>query len=154
MDRFASDSANEFGIVGQILSTEDATVPVMSIVGGSNLPSEVFAAYIRSGDKHKLMTFFFFSLRLQKRCLQKSSSFVVATVDAFFLTKFLVTCLKSAQNRDWMLSGNALRKAVITGELAMQGLLKVLANKVGLWLLIVSYLNKTGTRDTKNSFVE
>ena len=88
-----------------------------------------------------------------KRCLQRTASFVFGGLDPFPLTEFIVNRLKGAETRDWMASRPALRKAIITNELSMPGLVDVLANIVGVWPLIVSYLKETGRKDEGDSLV-
>ena len=103
---------------------------VVSFLGGSNLLGEFFAAYIGIKDQHKLIAFLIFNIRLLKHCIQKSSSVVFGSLEAFFMTEFLVTRLKGAENRDWMMSLRALRRAAITWDLPMPGLLEVVSNIV------------------------
>ena len=90
-------------------------------------------------------------MRLLKRCLAASSVF--GRPDPFSLTEFVVNRLKGAETRDWMASRPALRKAVITNDLSMPGLVDVVANIVGVWPLIVSYLKETGRKDEGDSLV-
>ena len=45
----------------------------------------------------------------------------------------------------------ALRKAIITNDLSKPELANVVANIVGLWPLIVSYLKGTGRKDEGDS---
>ena len=52
-----------------------------------------------------------------------------------------------AETRDWMASRPALRKAIITIYLSMPGLVDVVANILGVWPLIVSYIKETGRKD-------
>ena len=52
-----------------------------------------------------------------------------------------------------MVSRPALRKAIITNDLSMPGLVDVVANIVGVWPLIVSYLKETGRKDEGDSLV-
>ena len=47
----------------------------------------------------------------------------------------------------------ALRNAIITNELSMPELVNVVANIVGVWPLIVSYLRATGRKDEGDSLV-
>ena len=88
-----------------------------------------------------------------KRCLQRTASSVFGSLDPFSLTEFIVNRLKGAETRDWMASRPALRKAIITNELSMPGLVDVVANIVGVWPLIVSYLKETGRKDEGDSLV-
>ena len=62
---------------------------------------------------------------------------------SLFLTEFIVTLLKGAERRDWMMSRSGHRRAIITGELLMPSLADVVSNIVGMWPLIVVYLEET-----------
>ena len=59
--------------------------------------------------------------------------------------------LKGAESRDWMAFRPALRKAIITNDLSMPDLVNVVANIVGVWPLVVSYLKETGRKDEGDS---
>ena len=59
------------------------------------------------------------------------------------MTEIVINHLKSAETQDWMASRPALRKAIITNDLSMPGLVDVVANIVVVWPLVVSYLKKT-----------
>ena len=61
--------------------------------------------------------------------------------------------LKDVETRDWTAFRSALRKAIITNDLSMPGLVKVVANFVGVWLLVVSNLKKIGRKDDGDSLV-
>ena len=52
-----------------------------------------------------------------------------------------------------MASRPALRKAIITNDLSMPGLVDVVANIVGVWPPVVSYLKETGRKDHGESLV-
>ena len=52
-----------------------------------------------------------------------------------------------------MASHPALHKAIITNDLSMPELVNVVANTVGVWPLIVSYLKETGRKDEEDSAV-
>ena len=88
-----------------------------------------------------------------KRCLQRTASFVFGSLDPFSLTEFFVNRLKVAETQDWMASRPAFRKVIITNELSMPGLVDVVANIVGVWPLIVSYLKETGRKGEGDSLV-
>ena len=47
----------------------------------------------------------------------------------------------------------ALRKAIITNDLSMPGLIDVVAKIVGVWLLVVSYVKETGCKGDADSLV-
>ena len=120
---------------------------------GPHVLSEAFASYLGSGYQAKLIEYATFDLRLLKRCLQRTASSVFGSLDPFSLTEFVVNRLKGAETRDWMASRPALRKAIITNDLSMPGLVDVLANIVGVWPLIVSYLKENGRKDEGDSLV-
>ena len=69
------------------------------------------------------------------------------------MTEFIVTRLKGAEHRDWMMSRSILRRAIITGELSMLFLVEVVSNIMGVWPLIVVYLKETGQKTDGNSLV-
>ena len=85
--------------------------------------------------------------------LQKTASTVFCTLDPLSMTEFIVTCLKGAEHRDWMQSRRSLRRAIVTIDLSLPGLVDVVSNKIGVWRLIVSYLKETGKKDKGDSFV-
>ena len=69
------------------------------------------------------------------------------------MTEFNVNRLKGAESRDWMATRPALKKAIISSSLVKPELVDVVANIVGVWPLVVSYLKKTGQKDDGDSFV-
>ena len=69
------------------------------------------------------------------------------------MTEFIVNRLKGAETRDWMSSGPALKKAILTNDLSMPHLVDVVANIIGVWPLFVSYLKETGRKDDDDSLV-
>ena len=139
--------------MGKILDAAGPDAAVVSLHGGPHVLAEAFANYLGSGYQTKLIEYPTFHLRLMKRCLQRTASFVFGSLDPFSLTEFIVHRLKGAETRDWMASRSGLRKAIITNELSMPGLVDVLANIVGVWPLIVSYLKETGRKDERDSLV-
>ena len=52
-----------------------------------------------------------------------------------------------------MSSRPAVRKAILTNDLGMAHLVDVVANIIGVWPLIVSYLKQTGRKDDGDSLV-
>ena len=64
-----------------------------------------------------------------------------------------MTRLKGAEHRDWMQSRQILRRAIETGDLSLPGLVDVVSNIIGVWPLIVSYLEETGKKDSGDSLV-
>ena len=92
-----------------------------------------------------------FDLRLLKPCLQRTAASVFWSLDPFSMTEFVVNRLKGAETRDKIASRPALRKAIITNDLSMPGLVDVVANIVGVWPLVRSYLKHTGRKDDGDS---
>ena len=126
---------------------------VVSLHGGPHVLVEAFASYLGSGHRAKLVEYPIFDLRLLKRCLQRTSASVFGSPDPFSMTEFVVNRLKGAETRDWMASCPVLRKAIITDDLSMPGLADIVANLVGAWPLVVSYLKETGRKDDGDSLV-
>ena len=79
--------------------------------------------------------------------LQRTASSVFGSWDGFAITEFFVNQLKGAEARDWMSSRPALKKAMLANDLGMPHLVDVVANNIGVWPLIVSYLKDTGRKD-------
>ena len=69
------------------------------------------------------------------------------------MTDSVINRLKVAETRDWMAFRPALCKAVITKDLSMPCIVDVVANVVGDWPLVVSYLKKTGRKNDEDSLV-
>ena len=153
LNRFTANTTLEATVLGRILDAAGPDAAVVSLHGGPHVLAEAFANYLGSGYQTKLIEYPTFELRLMKRCLQRTASFVFGSLDAFSLTEFLVNRLKGAETRDWMAFRPALRKAIITNELSMPGPVDVVANIVGVWRLIVSYLKETGRKDEEDSLV-
>ena len=139
--------------MGKILDAAGPDTAVVSLHGGPHVLAEVFASYLGSGYQAKVVEYPTFDLRLLKRCFQRPASSVFGSLDPFSLTEFIVNHLKGAETRDWMASRPALRKAIVTNDLSMPELVNVVANIVGVWPLIVSYLKETGRKDEGDSVV-
>ena len=153
LNRFSANTTLEATVLGKILDAAGPDAAVVSLHGGPHVLSEAFASYLGSGYQTKLIEYPTFDLRLMKRCLQRTASFVFGSLDPFSLTEFIVNRLKEAETRDWMASRPTLRKAIITNNLSMPDLVDVVANIVGVWPLIVSYLTETGRKDKGDSLV-
>ena len=69
------------------------------------------------------------------------------------MTEFIVNRLKGAEMRDWMSTRPALKKAILTNDLSMPHLVDVVANVIGVWPLIVSFLKEKGRKDDGDSLV-
>ena len=128
-------------------------VSVASITGGSTVLVEAFCEYLGSGYHQKLIDYRFFGLRLFRWCLQRTASSVFGSLYGLAMTEFVINRLKGAETRDWMSSRPALKTAILTNDLSMPHLVDVVANIIGVWPLIVSYLKETGRDDDGDSLV-
>ena len=153
LSRFSANTTLGATVLGKILDAAGPDAAVLLLHGGLHVLAEAFASYLGNGYQVKLIEYPTFDLRMLKRCLQRTASSVFGSLDPFSLTEFVVNRLKGAETRDWMASRPALRKAIITNKLSMPDLVNVVANIVGLWPLIVSYLKKTGCKDEGDSLV-
>ena len=153
LSRFSANTTLEATVPGKILDAAGPDTAVVSLHGGPHVLAEAFASYLGSGYQAKLIEYPTFDLRLLKRCLQRTPLSVFGSLDPFSLTEFVVNRLKRAETRNWMASRPALRKAIVTNDLSMPGLADVVANIVGVWPLIVSYLKETGRKDEGDSLV-
>ena len=153
LDRYSSDPHQEITALGRVVDALGSEVEIVSIIGGSTVLLEAFLEYLGSGYRQKLIDYPVFDLRLFRRCLQRTSSNVFGSLDGLAMTEFIVNQLKGAETRDWMSSRPALRRAILTNDLSMPHLVDVVANIVGVWPLIVSYLKETGRKDDGVSLV-
>jgi len=153
LDRYSSDPHQEVKALGRVVDALGPEVTVASISGGSTVLVEAFCEYLGSGYRQKLIEYPFFDFRLFRRCLRRSASSVFGSLDGLSMTEFIVTRLKGAETRDWISSRPALKKAILTNDLSMPHLVYVVANIVGVWPLIVSYLKETGRKDEGDSLV-
>ena len=153
-DRFAVDATHELSVLGSfVVAAVGGSASLDAVSGGSHVLTETCGEYLGRGYNHKLVEYPVFYLRLLKRCLQKVSSSVFGSWDPFLMTEFIVTRLKGAEHRDWMMYRSSLRRAIITGELSMPSLVEVVSNIVGVWPLIVVYLKETGRKTDGDSLV-
>ena len=153
LDRYSSDPHQEMTALGRMVDALGPDVSVASISGGSTVLVEAFCEYLGSGYRQKLIDYPVFDLRLVRRCLQLTSSSVFGSSDGLSMTEFIVNRLKGAETRDWMSSRPALKKVILTNDLSMPHLVNVVANIIGVWPLIVSYLKETGRKDDGDSLV-
>ena len=153
LDRYSSDPHQEVTALGRVVDALGSEVAVGSIIGGSTVLVEAFSEYLGSGYRQKLIDYPVFDLRLFRRCLQRTSSSVFGSLDGLAMTEFIVNRLKGAETRDWMSSRPALKKAILTNDLSLPHLVDVVANIIGVWPLIVSYLKETGRKDDGDSLV-
>ena len=140
LSRFSANTALEATILAKIVDAAGPDTSVVSLHGGPHVLvlAEDSASYLGSGYRANIVEYPTFDLRLLKRCLQRTAASVFWSLDPFSMTEFVVNRLKGAETRDWMESRPALRKAIITNDLSMPGLVDVVANNVGVWPLVVS----------------
>ena len=153
LDRYSSDPYQEVTALGRVVDALGSDVAVASIIGGSTVLVEAFSEYLGCGYRQKLIDYPVFDLRLFRRCLQRTSSIVFGSLDGLAMTEFIVNRLNGAETRDWMSSRPALKKAILTNDLNMPHLFDVVANIIGVWPLIVSYLKETGRKEDGDSLV-
>ena len=153
LDRYSSDPYQDITALGRMVDALGPDVSVASISGGSTVLVEAFCEHLGSGYRQKLIDYPVFDLRLFRRCLQRTSSSVFGSLDGLAMTELFVNRLKGAETRDWMSSGPASKKAILTNDLSMPHLFDVVANIIGVWPLIVSYLKETGRKDDGGSLV-
>ena len=153
LDRYSSDPYQEVTALGRVVDAFGSDVAVASIIGGSTVLVEAFSEYLGSGYRQKLIDYPVFDVRLFRRCFQRTSSRVFGSLDGLAMTEFIVNRLKGAETQDWMSSRPALKKAILTNDLSMPHLVDVVANIIGVWPLIVSYLKETGRKDDGDSLV-
>ena len=152
-DRFAVDSTHKLSVLGSVVAAVGGSASLVAVFGGSHVLADTFPEYLGSAYNHKLVEYPVFDLRLLKRCLQKVSSSVFGPLDPFSMTKFIVTRLKWAEHRDWMMSRSSLRQAIIKAELSMPSLVEVVSDMLGVWPLIVFYVNETGRKTDGDNLV-
>ena len=153
LDRYSSDHHREITALGRMVDALGPDVSVASISGGSTVLVEAFCEYLGSGYRQKLIDYPVFDLCLFRRCLQRTVSSVFDSLDGLAMTEFIVNRLKGAETCVWMSSRPALKKAILTNDLSMPYLVDVVANVIGVWPLIVSYLKETGRKDDGDSLV-
>ena len=153
LDRYSSDLHQEVTALGRVVDALRPDVWVASISVGLTVLVEALCQYLGSGYRQKLIDYPVFDLRLFRRCLQRTASSVFGSLDGLAMTEFIVNRLKGAETRDWIFSGPALKKAILTNDLRMPHLVNVVSNINGVWPLIVSYLKETGRKDDGDSLV-
>ena len=140
LSRFSANTTVKATFLAKILDAAGPDTSVVSVHGCPHVLADASASYLGSGYRAKLVEYPTFDLRLMKRCLQRTAASMSGSLDPFSMTEFVVNLLKGAETRDWMASRPALRKAIITNNLSMPGLVEVVANIVGVWPVVVSYL--------------
>ena len=152
-DPFSIDATHELLMLGSVVAAGGRSASLVTVSGGSHVLADTCGEYLGSGYSRKLVEYQVFDLRLLKRCLQKMSSSVFRSLDPFSMTEDIVTRLKGAEHRDWMMSLSGLLRAITTVELSMPSLLEVVSNIIGVWPLIVVYLRETGRETDGDSLV-
>ena len=152
-DCFSVEATHELSVLGSLVAAVGGSVSLFAVSGGSHVLADNYSEYLGSGYSHKLVEYPVFDLRHLRRCLKKVSSSVFGSLDPSFMTEFIVTRLKGAERRDWMMSRSSLRRAIITGELLMPSLVEVVSKIVGVWPLIVVYLRETSRKIDGDSLV-
>ena len=153
LDRYSSDAYQEITALGRVVDALWSDVSVASISGGSAVLVEAFCECLGSGYRQKLIDYPVFELRLFRRCLQRTSLSVFGSLDGLAMTEFILNRLKGAETRDRMSSRPGLKKAILTNDFSMPHLVDVVANIIGVWPQIVSYLKETGRKDDGDSLV-
>ena len=153
LGRYSSDPHQQRTTLGPIVEVLGPDVSAASISGGSTVLVEALCEYLGNGYLQKLIDYPVFDLRLFRRCLQRTASSVFDSLDGLAMTEFIGNRLKGAETREWMSSRPALKKAILTNVLSMPHLFDVVANIIGVWPLIVSYLKETGRKDDGDSLV-
>ena len=147
LDRYNSDPHQEVSTLGRLIDALGTDVSIPSINGGSNIFVETFCVYLGSGYRQKLIDYPYSDRRLFKRCLQWTASHVFSSLDGFAMTEFIVYRLKGAETRDWKFSRPAQKKAILTNDFGMPHLVDMMANIIGVWLLIASHSKETGCKN-------
>ena len=119
-DRFSIDSTYVLSVLGSVVAALGGSASLVAVSGGSHVLTDTYGEYLGNGYSRKLVEYPVIDLRLQKRCLQKVSSSVFGSLDPFSMTEFIVTRLRAAEHRDWMMSRSSVRHAIITGELSLR----------------------------------
>ena len=123
------------------------------LTGVSHVLAVAFSSFLSIGYRQKLIDDPVFDLRLFKRCLQLSASSGSGSLNAFSMVEFIVSWLKGAESRDWIYSRPVLSRDILKNDLSMRHLVNIAPNILGLWPLIVSYLEETRFKDDSDSVV-
>ena len=153
LSRFSANTTLEATILAKILDAAGPDVSAVSLHGSPHVLAETLASYLRNRYRVKLVEYPTFDLRLLKRFLQRIAASVFGSLDPFSMTEFVINRLKGTETSAWMASRPAFRRAIITNDLSMPSLVHVVANIVGVWPLVVSYLKETGRKDDGDTLV-
>ena len=153
LDRYSCDPNQEVTALVRVVDALGPDVSVASISVGSTVLVQAVCEYVGNRYRQKLIDYPVFDLRLFRQCLQRTASSVFGSLDGLAMTEIIVNRPKGADTRGWMSSRPALKKAILTNDLNMPHLVDVVANIIGVWPFIVSYLKETGRKDDGNSLV-
>ena len=149
LSKYSGDASQDAAVLGQLLSVVGPSVSLVALVRGSHVLRDTYLQFTGSEYRENFVEYPIFDLRLLKGCLQKSASVVLGSLDPFSMTEFIIVTLKGAEHKDWMVSGQALRRAVVSGDLSMPSLVEH-HRCLGL---IVSFLPETGRKTDGDSLV-
>ena len=138
VDRFTVDATHEVAVLGSVVAAVGSSASLVAISGGSHLVADTYKEYLGSGYSHKLVEYPIFDLRLLQRCLQKVSSSVFGSLDPFSMTEFIVTRLRGAEHRDWMMSRTSFAVPSLLGSCRCRLLLRSSATSWGCGLSSLS----------------
>ena len=130
--RFPGDPTRELLVPGSVMAAASDLVPLVAVSGGWNVLADIYEDFLGSGYDRKPIEYTNFDLRLLKRCLQNVSLPVFGTLDPLSKTEFVISRLKRAEHRDWIMPHSGHCLAIITGELSMPSLVEVVGNIVGV----------------------
>ena len=153
LSEFSANTTLEATILVTILDAAGPDASLVFLHGGPHIVSEAFASYLGNGYHVKLVDCPTFDLRQMKRCLRWTAASVIGILDPFSLTEFVVRRFRDAENWEGMAFCPALRKAIIANVISITGLVNVVANIIGVWPLVVLYLEKTGCKDDGDSLI-
>ena len=142
--RFSSNVSERVIVLVRIIDAFVPKVSVASVYGSPNVVVLAYVSYLGSGYQQEPKEYPFFDLRRFKCCLQQTTSSVFGTLDPYFMTKFIVKRLKIAIG--WPRIQHS-EKAIITSSFDMSELVEVVADMVGVWPLINSFMKETGQKD-------
>ena len=144
LDHYSSDLHQEIAALSRIVDALDLDVSWVSISSESTILVEVFCNYLRSRYRQRLIDYPCSGFCMFKRCFQRTASSVFGSFSGLAMTEIIANRLRGAETRDWMSSRPALKKAIMNNDLGMPHLVDVVANIIGAWSLIVSYLKELG----------
>ena len=153
LDCYSSDPYQKISALGRIVDAMGPDVSVVAINGGSTVLMEALFEFLGSWYRQKLIDYPSLDLRLLKRSLQRTAPSVLGSLDGLAMTESIVNELKSTETHDWISSRPTLRKAILTNDLGMPHLVDIVANIIGVWPSIVSYLKETGRKDDGKDLV-